>query len=273
MPEIIFSSLAYTDIESLLGCFNESFKNYFVPLHLSKEQLTDKIFAEGIDMKMSFGAFAGNELVGFILNAVDVIDNKTVAYNAGTGVVAAYRGKNLSFSLYEYCIQQLQNIGIKKFTLEVIAENIPAIKTYEKNGFNRTRNLISYKGKPQCDQHSIEIINNRKTDWDLVNQLRMWEPSWQYNNKTIQRAANNYSFLSTANNEAYCIVNQKNGRVAHFGSKEEKYLHALFAWMAENIESHLTIINIDETAALANSFVASTGFEKFITQYEMELKY
>lgn len=103
-PKITFRSLAYTDIETLLNCFNGSFKNYYVPLQLTKEQLVGKLYAEAIDMKLSFGAFDTENLVAFILHGLDTVDNKRVAYNGGTGVLPAYRGKQLSYILYEYVL-------------------------------------------------------------------------------------------------------------------------------------------------------------------------
>jgi len=55
--KITFQSLAYIDIETLLTCFNESFKNYYITLQLTKEQLLERLYAEAIDLKLSFVAF------------------------------------------------------------------------------------------------------------------------------------------------------------------------------------------------------------------------
>lgn len=85
MDTLVFRSLAYTDIETLLECFNESFKVYYVPLQLTKEQLADKIYAKAIDTKLSYGAFDNDKLVAFILHGIDTINNRSVAYFKITG--------------------------------------------------------------------------------------------------------------------------------------------------------------------------------------------
>lgn len=273
-PKITFRSLAYTDIETLLNCFNESFKNYYVPLQLIKEQLVGKLYAEAIDMKLSFGAFEDDNLVAFILHGIDSMDDKRVAYNGGTGVLPPYRGKQLSYTLYEYVLQQLKNNRIKKSILEVIDLNIPAIKTYERIGFIKTRKLVSYKGKPDCKKDTgIQINTLLHPDWNMVNDLCDWQRSWQYNNHTLQRGWDNYLMLTAGEDEAYCIANLKNGRVAHFGNrhKNNDRLFSLFAHVAENTENPLTLINIDEKAVTANSFVTSIGLQHLITSYEMEI--
>ena len=272
MDTLVFRALAYTDIETLLECFNESFKVYYVPLQLTKEQLVDKIYAEAIDMKLSYGAFDNDKLVAFILHGIDTINNRSVAYNAGTGVLPAYRGKHLSYTLYEYCIAQLKEQGIEKCALDVIDQNIPATKTYERCGLTITRKMISYKGDTVFKKDPSIEIRSTSPDWKMIEELCAWQPAWQYNNNTLKRAWNNYSFIVAGNNaEAYCIANLKNGRIAHFGSKTaDRYLSAIFGWLAD-IQKTLMIIHVDERAADANSFIMSAGLSHFITSYEMEM--
>lgn len=265
--EIIFDSLAYTDIDSLLNCFNESFKVYYVPLQLNKEQLSDKIYAEAIDMKLSFGAFVEGELVGFILNGIDVLDGKRVAYNAGTGVLPDHRGQKLSIRLSEYCIKKLGKNGIERSLLDVISENTIAIRSYKRMGFSPLRKMISYKGKLPSSAEPDAV--GTTVDWELADKMCAWKPAWQYNNNTLRRAWNNYNFITsgTGASSAYCIVNRKNGRVAHFGGDRKK-LEQLFKWLSKEIENPLVVIHVDENS-WANEFLLSLGLEVLITSLEM----
>jgi len=64
-------SLALVDLLALRNCFNSSFMNYYIPVQLSREQFADKLITEAIDLKLSFGVFNEEELVGFILNGID----------------------------------------------------------------------------------------------------------------------------------------------------------------------------------------------------------
>lgn len=277
--EISFDSLAYIDIESILNCFNESFRNYFVALQLTKEQLLERLYVEGVNLTLSFGAFHNKTLVGFILNAIDTVNSDKVAHNSGTGVLPAYRGQGISLSLYEYCIDELKNKGIAIATLEAFVENIPAVKIYERMGFAIVRKLVCYRGNSNCQiDSSIELENILYPEWNEIDKLCEWQRSWQYNNQTLSRAWNNYSMLGAYVGTilmAYCIVNFKNGRIANFGvvnKESHRYLSAIFAYIEQSIDLPLTIINIDKTSSESNQFLKEIGLEYWITSYEMERK-
>src|SRR5678809_1467020 len=104
MPDshITVQSLACTDVQILRNCFNSCFQHYYVPLQFGKEQFADKITTEAIDLKLSFGLFDDDTLIGFIIHGIDTVGNQKVAYNAGIGILPEYRGYKLSYLLYEH---------------------------------------------------------------------------------------------------------------------------------------------------------------------------
>ena len=277
---ITVQSLACTDVQTLRNCFNASFQQYYVPLQFSKEQFADKITTEAIDLKLSFGIFDEDQLVGFILHGIDSVGNQKVAYNAGTGILPEYRGHKLSYLLYEYSIGQLKKAGITKTVLEVVEQNMPAIKSYVKMGFSVTRKLNSYQGKPILhEMMPIEIETLPSPDWELIKKSCEWNPSWQYNTNCIKRAQSNYK-LQVARCEqqpvAYCISNVETGRIAHFGccdiDYKEKYLSALFNQVNGGNGNHLTSVNnVDTNALYANTFLLSIGLQRLFTACEMEM--
>src|SRR6187431_2044513 len=115
---ITVQSLACIDIRMLRNCFNASFKKYYTPIQLDKDQFAEKLVVEAIDLKLSFGLFDQDELVGFILNGIDIAGNKKVAYNAASGILPEYRGYRLSYQLFEHSIAQLKEAGVTRVTLE-----------------------------------------------------------------------------------------------------------------------------------------------------------
>lgn len=277
---ITVQSLACTDVQLLRNCFNASFLHHCFPMQLTKEQFVDKITTEAIDLKLSFGLFDQEELVGFILHGIDVIGNQKVAYNAGIGILPEYRGYKLSYLLYEHSINQLKKEGIGKVVLEVIEQNIPAIKTYLRIGFNVTRKLNSYQGKPILHEPlGIEIETLHSPDWELIRKSCEWNPSWQYSTNCIKRALSNYTLQIARQDKqpvAYCIANFNTGRIAHFGccniEYKEKYLAALFNQVNGVNSDHITsVINVDTNALYANTFLLSIGLSRLFTACEMEL--
>lgn len=273
-------SLACIDLQSLRNCFNASFKNYYIPFQLSKEEFSEKLITEAIDLKLSFGIFIGDELVGFILNGIDISGVQKIAYNAASGILPEYRGIKLSYLLYEHSIQQLKQEGVSKIILEVVEQNIPAKKIYEHFSFTVTRKLNSYMGRPVLhEMQPIEIETLTSPDWDLIRKNCEWKPSWQYNTNCIKRGQSNYTLQVACNNKepvAYCISNFNTGTVAHFGGSEidckEKYLAALFRQVnGVNNNQHTSVINVDNNALYANTFLLSIGLSRFFTSCEMEL--
>ncbi|MDO9376612.1 MAG: GNAT family N-acetyltransferase [Bacteroidota bacterium] len=277
---ITVQSLACTDVQTLRNCFNASFRQYYVPLQFTKEQFAEKITTEAIDLKLSFGIFDEDLLVGFILHGIDSVGNQKVAYNAGTGILPDYRGHKLSYLLYEYSIGQLKKAGVTKTILEVVEQNMPAIKSYVRMGFSVTRKLNSYQGRPILNEvPSIEIETLPAPDWALIKRSCEWNPSWQYNTNCIKRAQSNYKLQVARCDQqpvAYCISNLETGRIAHFGccdiEYKEKYLSALFNEVNGVNGDHLTsVINVDTNALYANTFLLSIGLRRLFTACEMEM--
>ena len=282
MPDtqITVQSLACTDVQILRNCFNASFQHYYVPLQFTREQFADKITTEAIDLKLSFGLFDGEILVGFLLHGIDTVGNQKIAYNAAIGLLPEYRGHKLSYLLYEHSLQELKKAGVTKTVLEVIEQNTPAIKTYEHLGFYTTRKLNSYQGKPKLPEDlPIEIETLPAPDWELIRKNCEWNPSWQYSTNCIKRAQSNYTLQVACCDKrpvAYCISNFSTGRVAHFGCSnieyKEKYLAALFNQVnGINPDHYTSVINVDTNALYANTFLLSIGLSRFFTACEMEM--
>ena len=277
---ITVQSLACTDVQTLRNCFNTAFQQYWVPLQLTRNQFAEKITTEVIDLKLSFGLFDEEKLVGFILHGIDTVAGQLIAYNAACGIVPEYRGQKLSYLLYEYSIEQLKKSGITKTILEVIEQNTPAIKTYQHLGFSVSRKLNSYQGKQrQQELLPVEIETRPTPDWEMIKKSCEWNPSWQYNTNCIKRAQSNYTLQVACCDKqpvAYCISNFDTGRVAHFGCSnidyKEKYLSALFSQVNGINSDHTTsVINVDTNACYANTFLLSIGLSRSFTSCEMEM--
>jgi ribosomal protein S18 acetylase RimI-like enzyme len=131
--------------QEILAAFNGSFSDYFVPLQLTLEQLENKMRTELVDAELSVGAFADDNLIGFILHAYDIVEGRKTVYNAGTGVIPNYRGEGLTRQMYDFVLPELRAKEIDSLILEVITENAAAIRSYEKVGFRRVRKLTGYK--------------------------------------------------------------------------------------------------------------------------------
>ena len=65
------------------------------------------------------------------------------------GVVAAHRGHGLATRLVTRALNGFYQVGIRHVRLEVTAENVPAVRVYEKIGFEQTKVLYKAVTRPR----------------------------------------------------------------------------------------------------------------------------
>lgn len=265
-------------IDQIAECFNKAFETYFVPIKLDASQLQDKIKSENILLEYSVGVTINNQLVGFILTGID--KQKSIAYNAGTGVIQEYRGQNLTENMYSHLLPQLEKIGITNHLLEVICENQKALKIYENLGYSILRKVICYKGRASGYKgyryhiEAIELPNESvlKPFWNH-------KPTYQNSLSCIKNNPEKHTVFGAFNLEkltGYIVFDKNTLRIKQFGidkSFRNKGLgHQLFYEVQmQKPETDIVIINVDENDLETNGFLQNIGFNPFIEQYEMQL--
>ena len=276
-----FQTLENISTSDILATFNQSFSDYILPFHLTLPQLEEKIKNDSLRLELSAGAFESGKLVGFILHGFDIIDNKRVIYNAGTGVIPEKRGNKLTAGLYDYIFPLLKTENVDNTQLEVLTENKPAIKTYEKIGFEISRKLDCYKGAISIEipNNNYEIKELKLYDWEIMKSFWDWEPSWQNSITAVENVKDSIISIGIYDHSTllgYLLFNPKSKRVQQFAI-DKKYRKQglgkqLFGHIASEFGAEMSLINIDADATGTAQFLAPLGFEKYIMQYEMRLK-
>lgn len=273
-----FKTLAETSNNAILDCFNDSFSDYSIPFRLTIKQLESKIQMENINLELSIGAFQNEHLIGFVLHGDRLIDDNRVAYNAGTGVRPTYRGNRLTQEMYNYIIPILQDRKIQNVTLEVISNNIPAIKSYESVGFEYQRDLACYSGELTSTKidDSIDIIETDDVMTGIKQSILDIRPSWQNTKESILNLGTNARcFLAQLDQKivGFCILNGSNNRILQIGvdrpHRNNGIGSALLSYIKENISKQTSIINVDTSNEATNSFFLKSGLELLLTQKEM----
>lgn len=267
--------------EALLEVFNHSFSDYLIPLSITEEQLEKKIDAESIDLELSVGAFNEDKIVGFILHGYNLINNHKVLYNAGTGIIPAERGKQLTVKMYEYILPKLKSLHIRKIILEVITENKAALVNYERIGFKKVRKLNCYKGK--LNSSGIETgYKIKKLDfyeWDKLISFRDSQPTWQNSNLAVEKLKQSNISIGIYQEESllgYLIYNPASKRIQQF-SIDKNYRKrglgkSLFNFINSNYGNEVSVINVDDNDRGTNTFITSLGLKQTLNQYEMEIE-
>lgn len=275
-----FQNLSAVSLTELTGTFNEAFSDYFVPLQLSEEAMDTKLRSENIDLHYSIGAFDGDRLKGFILHGVDTRSGERVVYNAGTGVVPAYRGNGLTQQLYGAIVPQLKEEGMVQHQLEVIEQNAPAIRVYEKVGFTCTRTLSCFKGRVEAEADpSLTFTEVASPRFDVYPSFWNYMPTWQNDSPAVRRALDAHKVIELSQAGelvGYMIYAPASGRVKQYAvhpeHRSQGYGRQLFSYLCRSVEREVTLINVDDSDAASINFFKAIGFQRFLGLWEMRFR-
>jgi len=274
-------SLAPVSLTELTGTFNEAFADYYVKLQLTEPAMALKLRSENIDLTYSVGAFDGGKLRGFILHGIDVLAGVKTVYNAGTGVVSAYRGHRLTEQLYQAVLPVLKRQGMVDHQLEVIEQNKPARRVYEKVGFERVRTFSCFKGivKVPADA-ALSVGETAVGDFETYARFWNFQPSWQNDTPAIRRATDAHKVVELKKDAeliAYAAFMPATGRVKQYGvnpkHRGKGYGRQLFGYLCSiSPNNEVNLINIDEQDGASIAFFRAMGFQRFLGLWEMKFK-
>jgi len=277
-----FNTLKGIETKDILHVFNESFSDYFIPFQLTEEQLDSKMLADKVNLNLSVGVFENGNLIAFILHGFDKINSEKIIYNAGTGVIPKKRGSGFTKQMYHFILPVLKEKRINKLFLEVIAENIQAIKSYEKSGYKIERELLCYKGEISISNinNNLEINKLQDYNWNLMQSFWDISPTWQNSNNVVNELRNtNISLGAYIKNQlvGYIIYNPNNKRLQQIAInknfRQRKIASTLMWKLIEEYGNTFSIINVDKSSKSVNTFLTKIGFEKNLEQLEMKLQF
>lgn len=273
--ELKIRSLKDTPFEEIMECFFLAFQNYPVEMSNDRGYFEERWRMANVDYGLSFGVFHQAILVGFVLNAIGNRDGLKTAYNACTGVLPGYRGKNMVKSIYDHAIPLLKANGIERCTLEVIDQNIRAVKAYKKVGFEITKHYTCFRGSlaPNPVQ-GYELRKGILSTEVLVGHRNQGMYSWENHAFTITRGDFKY-FEIVANDsvESYFVIKPESGYVAQLEvlTHQPDAWVRLFAGMAQ-ISHQIKINNVDDRLKDKITRLHEAGLENHVNQFEMEMR-
>lgn len=279
-------NLRPSDLDQMFLGFMDAFDDYPVQFRMTKEQFVRKFVQKlKIDFKLSCGVFDDDRLVGFIFSTVNYYENKLTAYNGGTGVIQAYRGKKITKQLYSFLIPKFKEKGVEQGALEVLASNDRAINTYLSLGFEKSKQFACFKLNQKEPKYPLggQIVSIKpviKPDWYVYEKFHSYSPSFLDSPLMINQNLSNESVIE-ANLQGKCvgyaIYQPALGRIGHIAVDESvrrsKIGSSLIQYIFETSKNkNLTMINVNDEAQETINFFDSLGFERYIDQYEMTLK-
>ncbi|QRK08669.1 GNAT family N-acetyltransferase [Archangium violaceum] len=141
-------------LHSLSTLFARVFEGYFVTIPDAPLLFDARVRGEHISLADSRIARVDGEPVGLVLMARRGRESRV----AGMGIVPTHRNRKLGGAMLLPLMEEARARGDTRMQLEVIEQNLPAVKLYERLGFQRVRRLVGFVGTPIPEPASLEEV-------------------------------------------------------------------------------------------------------------------
>jgi ribosomal protein S18 acetylase RimI-like enzyme len=269
--------------------FQQAFADYAIDIsYMTEDVHLRRAYKNGVDFGASVGAFEEREMVGYTLVGTDIFFDKKAGFDIGTGIIPAFRGKGVATGILNKIVEQLSARRFESFYLEVLENNAPAIKAYEKSGFIVTRKLICYQHNLQSMPREENSSNCRIVPCEryLIHDFKSsfsWEPSWENRVNAILNSPDNLiCFCAMTGGKPggliiYCPgLHWMLNLTIHPDLRQHGLATALLMHLLYSVKSlghpYLKALNIPESDAVMNHVLQQVGFVLLANQYEMERK-
>ena len=173
-------SAASVTLEQFAAAFEAAFAGYFYPMTLTGEQLSRRVRFEHLDILRSLLAYDGDELAGMAMLGI----RREIGWVGGLGMTEMYRGRGRSHELMTALIAEARAFPLSRLTLEVLQQNVAAIRLYQRAGMQIERNLIIFERAEDAPVEFNEDFSPLKqaTPTELLGhfqRLHLQPPAWQ----------------------------------------------------------------------------------------------
>jgi ribosomal protein S18 acetylase RimI-like enzyme len=277
--------LGGTPFPSIHRAFEEAFADYALDMsYMTEEVLRHRAAKNGVSLDCSVGAFSGGRLVGLTLVGIGPWQAEPAAFDAGTGILTAFRGQGLAGRMFDFALPELRRRGVKRFLLEVLRENEPAVRAYQKAGFQVTRSFDCYEFQSSSFPPNPRKLEVRGVETDRLDEFvpeLAWLPSWENSFEAIRRIPEQVRLLGAFDGGrclgllAYnptlrwimAVVVKRPHRRQGIGTG----LLAGLLGMLPPSGRPIRMNNVDPSDEATRNLLRKSCFRLFTAQYEMEI--
>lgn len=267
--------LSAADFRSLFDCFLAAFSDYQVDMRMSHEEFAQRIARDGVQLEISAGAFDENKMIAFYMSGLGVWRGKRTAYDDGTGVIPAYRGKGIAKELFAFMVPRLKEASVSQYLLEVLTSNQPAVSLYRKLGFVEARTLAVLRSdKPVRPSDDLSIRRIEHPDLRLFESFWDGYPSWQNSIDAVERIPHERFIVGAYVDDrcvGYGVVFRPSGNLMQLAVAPTHRRKGIGSGILAALSSgeNLKVNNIDEKLKGTLAFYKANGYKAVLEQYEM----
>jgi len=169
-------------LSDLVKFLNDGFENYFVPIQFDVDMFLNMVRKDGIDLTVSRVLIADEQPGGIAL----IARRGWTCRLAAMGIAKESRGRGAGSWFMDQIIEEARQRGEREMLLEVIEQNEPAVKLYQKSGFQIVRRLISLirKDGHEKEKSVLQEIDLREIG-RLISQHGLSDLPWQLSGESI----------------------------------------------------------------------------------------
>lgn len=289
MSDISISNLRGCNFSSLYKSYTAAFSDYFVPYHISEEQLKVGLQQVDYDPTLSFGAFEkSGRMIGFWLSACEQTSAERKGYGVGTGIIRRRRRGGIGTKLLAALEQEIAVRRIMSYSLEVDQENEAAIEFYANCGFEKSAVYYLYCAETLLSPDksaavSLELKEVSLKDLSAVHRDYLEYLPSSYNTIEAMRRIGNFvrAFIVEGGGSilGYGIIQPDRSRIRQLGISEGDNatlaVRMLFKGLSDCSEctDPLHITGVPDNAKRTIEILRQAGFVQAGLQYEMTKEY
>lgn len=175
----------------LAALFNAAYTDYLMPVRLNQGSMHRYLADNDIDLTVSRVALASVPVAFALIGR-----RGREAWLGGLGTVPEFRRRGVAARTLEAGLQTAVEDGAETVRLEVLEQNQPAVRLYERFGFGVTRRLIVCAlrdlGPPRAESRPVRVDDARR--W--IAEQRVSREPWQRDDPVLARMADSGRVLA-----------------------------------------------------------------------------
>lgn len=266
-----FVSTLSQPLTALAEIFGQAFESYLVPISSDPLLLAARVRQEQIDLAASLVIREPNdELTGIAL----IARRGDTSRLAGMGVAARWRGQGRGQALVAHVLQEARTRKDQRMVLEVIEQNTPAVRLYEKSGFVISRRLVGYEAsRIEPERAELEEVSIAEYAASVSTHGEPDLP-WQLTAATCGAATLPSVAIRSGEAIALLVVTADTvivrGIVVASSCRRQGHARRLLRGLAARFPDRRWVVPAIVPESLAAEFFLSNGFRRAaISQFEM----
>jgi ribosomal protein S18 acetylase RimI-like enzyme len=256
------------DHEQLAALFGAAYAGYWFPIELDAAGFEQMAVVSDLDLASSYVARSGDEPVGICVLGV----RGDEGWIGGMGVVPERRREGIGEQLMQAVLESARGLRLRRVTLEVLEQNDPARRLYERLGFTGTRTLEVWTlpggSAPEVAAQPVEV----DAALDLIAATRSAPEPWQRADGTLRRFRERDTLTRALGHDGGAVVfRTRDGQasIVQLAAATPSVARTLLTSVAAGT-SGVTFLNVPagEPAVAA---LAELGGTLAARQYELEL--